>query len=51
MWLRMGKSGLWLIPGRVALMVFAYLLMRVDTSGARRAYAAHDGIYNTAGVL
>ncbi len=44
-WLRLGKSALWLIPGLVALALFAYLLTLVDSPFAGRAYAAYGGIY------
>lgn len=29
-WLRLGKSGLWVLPGMLSLALFAYLLTRVD---------------------
>ena len=44
-WLRLGKSALWLIPGLVALALFAYLLTLVDSPFAGRGYAAYGGIY------
>lgn len=44
-WLRMGKSSLWLAPGVVSLILFAWLLTRVDSDAAGRAYAAYGGIY------
>ena len=50
-WLRMAKSPLWLIPGCASLVAFAYLLTRVDTADAGRAYAAYGGIYITAALL
>ncbi|MEG3178173.1 YnfA family protein [Sphingomonas sp. RB3P16] len=50
-WLRMSKSPLWLIPGCASLIVFAYLLTRVEVSDAGRAYAAYGGIYITAAVF
>ena len=50
-WLRLGRSPVWLLPGMIALAVFAYLLTRVDTSAAGRAYAAYGGIYIIASVL
>ncbi len=45
MWLRLGRSSLWLLPGVVSLMLFAAALTRVDASLAGRAYAAYGGIY------
>ena len=50
-WLRMGKSPLWLAPGVLSLMLFAYLLTRVDSAAAGRAYAAYGGIYIAAALL
>lgn len=44
-WLRLGKSVLWIVPGLFALAIFAYLLTRIDTDFAGRAYAAYGGIY------
>jgi len=50
-WLRMGKSPLWLAPGIASLVVFAWLLTRVDSDAAGRAYAAYGGIYICASLL
>ncbi len=44
-WLRMAKSPLWLAPGVISLILFAWLLTRVDSDAAGRAYAAYGGIY------
>ena len=33
-WLRLEKSGLWVIPGIVALVAFAWILTRVDSAFA-----------------
>jgi small multidrug resistance family-3 protein len=44
-WLRMGKSAWWIAPGVASLMVFAWLLTRVDAVAAGRTYAAYGGIY------
>lgn len=45
MWLRLGRSPAWLVPGAVSLLVFAIVLTRVDTAFAGRAYAAYGGVY------
>lgn len=45
MWLRLGKSPLWLVPGTIALMLFALALTQVEAAFAGRAYAAYGGIY------
>ncbi len=50
-WARMGKSALWLAPGLVSLVLFAWLLTRVPSDAAGRAYAAYGGIYVTASIL
>lgn len=44
-WLRLGKSGLWVIPGVVSLIIFAALLTRIDAAFAGRAFAAYGGVY------
>ncbi|MBZ9852617.1 YnfA family protein [Mesorhizobium sp. CA13] len=49
-WWRLEKSPLWLLPGFVSLLVFAWLLALVDTSAAGRAYAAYGGIYIAASL-
>ena len=50
-WLRNGKSALWLVPGIASLILFAFLLTRVDTAFAGRAYAAYGGVYIAASLL
>ncbi|MCW3473151.1 YnfA family protein [Limobrevibacterium gyesilva] len=49
-WLRRGASALWLIPGLLSLAGFAWLLTRVDTGFAGRAFAAYGGVYITASL-
>jgi small multidrug resistance family-3 protein len=49
-WARQGASGLWLIPGIACLIAFAWLLTKIDTDGAGRAYAAYGGIYIVASL-
>lgn len=44
-WLRFDRSALWLVPGVVALALFAWALTRVQVDFAGRAYAAYGGIY------
>lgn len=36
---------MWLAPGLVSLILFAWLLALVQTDAAGRAYAAYGGIY------
>ena len=50
-WLRLGKSLLWLVPGLVSLALFAYLLTRVDSAAAGRAYAAYGGVYIASALM
>lgn len=50
-WLRQGKSVLWLAPGIVSLIAFAFLLTLVPSTHAGRAYAAYGGIYIAASLL
>jgi small multidrug resistance family-3 protein len=50
-WLRLDRSALWLIPGMAALAAFAFLLTRIDSGFAGRAYAAYGGVYIAASLL
>tara|TARA_R110001592_G_scaffold217563_1_gene471448 strand:- start:932 stop:1285 length:354 start_codon:yes stop_codon:yes gene_type:complete len=50
-WLRMDKSSWWLVPGIVSLVAFAYMLTRIDSSFAGRAYAAYGGVYIVSSLL
>ena len=50
-WLRLGKSVLWIVPGALALAVFAILLTRVEADFAGRAYAAYGGVYIASSLL
>lgn len=49
-WLRLDKSALWVIPGTLSLILFAYLLTKMDTTYAGRAYAAYGGVYIAASM-
>lgn len=44
-WLRSGRSAWVLVPGVASLVLFAWLLARVDSPAAGRAYAAYGGVY------
>lgn len=50
-WLRLDRSPLWLVPGMASLALFAWLLTRVDSDAAGRAYASYGGIYILASIL
>jgi small multidrug resistance family-3 protein len=51
MWLKLQRSPLWAVAGIGALIVFAWLLTRIDMSFAGRAYAAYGGIYIAAALV
>jgi small multidrug resistance family-3 protein len=50
-WLRLGKSVLWVIPGTLSLIAFAWLLTYVESDAAGRTYAAYGGVYIVASLL
>ena len=41
----------WFVPGVLALLMFAWLLTRIDAAFAGRAYAAYGGIYIGAALV
>ena len=50
-WLRLGRAAIWIVPGMVALALFAWLLTLIDANAAGRAYAAYGGIYICGSLL
>lgn len=48
---RLGKTGWWMAPGEVSLVLFAWLLTRIESDFAGRAYAAYGGVYIAASLL
>lgn len=48
---RLGKSALWLGPGFLSLIAFAYLLTLAEPAHAGRTYAAYGGIYVVASII
>jgi small multidrug resistance family-3 protein len=50
-WARSGASAAWLVPGIGSLVLFAWLLTRVDADFAGRAYAAYGGVYICASLI
>ena len=50
-WLRLGRSALWLVPGVISLILFAFLLTRIDSAFAGRTYAAYGGVYIAASLV
>jgi small multidrug resistance family-3 protein len=50
-WIRHSKSALWGLAGLLPLSLFAFLLTRVDSAYAGRAYAAYGGVYIVASLF
>lgn len=50
-WARSGAPALMLVPGAGSLVLFAWLLTKVEADFAGRAYAAYGGIYIAASLL
>jgi small multidrug resistance family-3 protein len=51
LWLRLHRPAWWLLPGALALALFAWLLTLHPQSGAGRVYAAYGGVYIAAAML
>lgn len=51
MWARRGGGSLVVLLGLASLIAFAFVLTRVDSAFAGRAYAAYGGIYIAASLL
>jgi small multidrug resistance family-3 protein len=49
-WWRLDRSSLWLAPGLLSLILFAWLLALVDSDAAGRTFAAYGGIYIAASL-
>jgi small multidrug resistance family-3 protein len=49
-WARLDKTMLWLVPGMLALALFAWLLTLAELDFAGRAYAAFGGVYIAASL-
>jgi small multidrug resistance family-3 protein len=50
-WARLDKTILWLVPGMVALALFAWLLTLTELDFAGRSYAAFGGVYIAASLV
>ena len=50
-YLKLDKSIWWIIPGIASRIIFAFLLTKIDSNYAGRAYAAYGGIYICASLL
>ena len=51
MWLRLNRSAVWVLPGIISLILFAFMLTRVEAAFAGRAYAAYGGVYIVASLV
>jgi small multidrug resistance family-3 protein len=51
LWLKLGKSSLWGAVGVFALIIFAFLLTRIDSLFAGRAFASYGSIYIFASLV
>ncbi|HMP93517.1 MAG TPA: YnfA family protein [Phnomibacter sp.] len=47
---KLQKPWYWLVPGAVSLIIFGFLLTRVQAEFAGRAYAIYGGIYIAASL-
>jgi small multidrug resistance family-3 protein len=45
MWMKLGRSPLWILAGVLSLALFAALLARTDSAYTGRAFAAYRGVY------
>jgi small multidrug resistance family-3 protein len=50
-WLRLGRTHWLVVPGVLALVLFAWTLTRVEAAFAGRAYAAYGGVYILTALL
>lgn len=48
---KLQKSILWIVPGIISLIIFGFLLTKVNVDFAGRAYAIYGGIYIAASLL
>lgn len=50
-WLRLDRSPLWIAPGVLSLVAFAWLLTLTPSDAAGRAFAAYGGVYICASLV
>jgi small multidrug resistance family-3 protein len=48
---RLGASVLWLVPGILSLILFAWVLALSESAAAGRAFAAYGGVYVAASLI
>ncbi|MEM7013653.1 MAG: YnfA family protein [Verrucomicrobiota bacterium] len=51
LWIREGKSSIWILPAMAALAGFAWALTKVESEFAGRAFAAYGGIYIASALI
>ena len=51
LYFRLEKTSLWLVLGVISLVLFAYVLTKIDVENAGRVYAIYGGIYIFASLL
>lgn len=51
LWLREGRSALWIAPAAAALLGFAWALTRAPSLVAGRTFAAYAGVYLAGALL
>jgi small multidrug resistance family-3 protein len=51
LWLRAGRSPMWILSGAISLLLFGLALSQVATPFAGRAFAAYGGVYIVASLL
>ena len=49
-WLKLDRSPVWLVPGVLSLIAFAWLLTLVPTETAGRAFAAYGVVFSTSAI-
>lgn len=48
---RLGKTPWWIVLGVISLILFAYVLTKIDVENAGRIYAIYGGIYIIASLI
>lgn len=51
MYLRLDRSAVWLLPGMLSLVAFAWLLTLSPADAAGRAFAVYGGVYIASSIL
>lgn len=51
LYFRLGKTPWWIVLGVISLILFAYVLTKIDVENAGRIYAIYGGIYIIASLI